>query len=109
MFAGVTGKPVLPTEGVLDHGLNAVLGKPVGPFPAVLDPKPCAGALQSIVERCFAQISAGFELPIGPSHLVMETEDFGDALAQEGTVVRPGCETTDIHRPQIERRLAGQD
>ena len=106
MFGGVKVEPVLPAEGVRRHRLGPVAGEPVGPLPAALAAEAGAPCRQPVVQRALAQAAAGGELAVGPGHLVVQAEDLGGALAQEGAVVGVRPEPADIHGPQVHRRLA---
>src|SRR6266404_2890154 len=86
--------------------LRVGAGEPVGSFPTVFDAE--AGALcgEAIVERGLAHAAAGFQLAIRPGHLIMQAEDFRDPLAQEGPIVGPGSEATNVDGPEIHGLLA---
>lgn len=108
VFAGVVGEPVLAAEAVVDAGRLGVggEGEPVGAFPAGLGAEAGAGAGERVVQRAAAEVTAGFELPVRPGHLVVEAERFGDAVAEEIAVVGPGSEATDIDAGEVHGGLA---
>ena len=109
MFGRMAREPLLPAERIFHHRSYAVSRKPVRSFPAILGAE--AGALrdQAIVQRSLAQATAGFVFAIGPRHLVMQAKDFGHAFAQKGEVVGPRREAADVHRPEVDCGLAGDD
>ena len=60
------------------------------------------------MQGTLAETASGFELAIRPGHLVMQSQYFGDALAQKCAVIRPWRETADIDRPKVHGLFTGQ-
>src|SRR6185436_18408200 len=105
MFGGVTGKPILAAKRIIYPRLDAVAGKPIGTFPPVLDAETGALRRQTFLERTATQAAARLRFAVGPGHLIMESQHFGDSFAQKRTLVGPGSEAPNVHRPQIDARL----
>ena len=102
-------EPGAATPAVLHVRRLADARKPVGPVPAHLVAEPRAARLEAIVKRRATERPAAFMLALRPRHLVVQAERLGDAVAQPGVVAVEIGEAADVDRPQIERRLAGDD
>src|SRR5205807_3356283 len=122
MFGGVIGKPVLAAERVfhiwffrvaadvrrwilIDRSFIRLVtsaataaGEPVRALPSILCAKAGAARGEPVVQRSFAQAAPGFKFAVRPGHLVMQSENLRDALAQEGAAVRPRSEPANVHR-----------
>src|SRR5689334_17224 len=100
MFGSVTLEPVLAAKRIFDQRQITVARQPIRAFPAVFCAKASASCSKLLVKRTLAHATSGLEFAIRPGHLIMKAEDFGDAFAQEVTVVRPGSKSANVNRPE---------
>ena len=95
--------PVLLAVRVLVLTGLAVVGIPVGTFPAGGLAPHCASGVDPIVQGRQANASSRLVLPERPVHCVQKSEALGDPVLQIGLVGLEGLRSADVDRVEIHR------
>ena len=111
MLASDRLEPARPREGIaiFRRFSRGGVREPVGPLEADLFAKAGACGLQAFVERRAAQRPAGLIFLRRPGDGVVPRIGLQRARAHPVRVVVVRAEAADVHRPEIERRLAVGD